>query len=315
MEKFVEANLALLSLERETEIAESEGFVTRSLENPKELEAKGVCLQRLYVSSQRVGLYGRQVVTFEPQGKAINRHFVANTIGPGDIVGVFVGGRSPTEKPLSGIVTRSTETSVSVAFDDLQEFVDISAHDGSLQVVKLANDVTYKRIKSQKRAVVFALGRPDVAIIHGPPGTGKTTTVVEFILQCVKRREKVLACAPSNIAVDNLVERLSAARAKVIRLGHPARLVESVQKFSLDALLSESDSTRIVEDVRKDLEKAMFNSSKAKSAGEKRKWRGEARGLRKELHEREEKATKELFSSADVVLATNTGASADGPLK
>lgn len=84
MEKFVEANLALLSLERETEIAESEGFVTRSLENPKELEAKGVCLQRLYVSSQRVGLYGRQVVTFEPQGKAINRHFVANTIGPGE---------------------------------------------------------------------------------------------------------------------------------------------------------------------------------------------------------------------------------------
>lgn len=71
------------------------------------------------------------------------------TLGPpaGDIVGVFVGGKSPTDRPLSGIVTRSTEASVSVAFDDLPELLDISAHDGSLQVVKLANDVTYKRIK------------------------------------------------------------------------------------------------------------------------------------------------------------------------
>lgn len=83
MEKFVEANLALLSLERETEIAESEGFVASRLDNPKELEARGLCLQRLHVSTQRIGLYGRQVVTFEPSGKATNRRFVANTIGPG----------------------------------------------------------------------------------------------------------------------------------------------------------------------------------------------------------------------------------------
>ena len=69
---------------------------------------------------------------------------------------------------------------------------------------------------SQRRAVLSALAQPEVAVIHGPPGTGKTTTVLEVILQAVRQGMKVLACAPSNIAVDNMAERLAKARAKVI---------------------------------------------------------------------------------------------------
>ena len=69
--------------------------------------------------------------------------------------------------------------------------------------------------ESQLEAVRFALASPDVALIHGPPGTGKTTAVVEFICQAVERREKVLACAPSNVAVDNMAEKQTAlAQAK-----------------------------------------------------------------------------------------------------
>ena len=75
---------------------------------------------------------------------------------------------------------------------------------------------------SQQAAVEFALSAQDVAIIHGPPGTGKTTTVVELIRQAVARGETVLACAPSNLAVDNLLERLLAAGEAAVRLGHPA---------------------------------------------------------------------------------------------
>ena len=75
----------------------------------------------------------------------------------------------------------------------------------------------------QQEAVAFALAAGDVAIIHGPPGTGKTTTVVELIRQAVARGEKVLACAASNMAVDNLLERLVAVGERAIRLGHPAR--------------------------------------------------------------------------------------------
>ena len=62
---------------------------------------------------------------------------------------------------------------------------------------------------SQREAIYRCLASTDVSMIHGPPGTGKTTTVVELILQSVKlQKTKVLACAPSNIAVDNIIERL-----------------------------------------------------------------------------------------------------------
>ena len=61
---------------------------------------------------------------------------------------------------------------------------------------------------SQREAVRFALAGRDLTILHGPPGTGKTTTVVELIRQAIRRGDKVLACAPSNLAVDNLLEHL-----------------------------------------------------------------------------------------------------------
>lgn len=63
----------------------------------------------------------------------------------------------------------------------------------------------------------------------------------------------MLVCAPSNIAVDNLVEKLSDSKIKMVRIGHPARLLPSIVKHSLDAIVSSSDGTRIVEDVRKDI--------------------------------------------------------------
>lgn len=68
---------------------------------------------------------------------------------------------------------------------------------------------------------------------------------------------QVLCCAPSNVAVDNLVERLVRSKVKVLRLGHPARLLESIQKHSLDAVLAHSDNTNIIADIRKDMDKAL----------------------------------------------------------
>ena len=72
----------------------------------------------------------------------------------------------------------------------------------------------------------------DIGMIHGPPGTGKTTTIVELMLQMVKiHKSKIMACAPSNIAVDNMIERLHIMNPKlnIVRIGHPARMTESVR--------------------------------------------------------------------------------------
>lgn len=77
-------------------------------------------------------------------------------------------------------------------------------------------------------------------LIHGPPGTGKTTTVCELIVQAVKKGERVLACAPSNIAVDNIVEGIS-HRVNCVRVGNPARIINNVIERCLDFLISRSE--------------------------------------------------------------------------
>ena len=104
---------------------------------------------------------------------------------------------------------------------------------------------------SQKEAVQHAMRCVDFALIHGPPGTGKTTTCVEIILQAVKCGQRVLVAAPSNVAVDNIVEKLSHSAVRMVRLGHPARLLPSVLDFCLDSLIAQSDGNKIVDDVRK----------------------------------------------------------------
>ncbi|GCB68123.1 hypothetical protein scyTo_0000824 [Scyliorhinus torazame] len=126
---------------------------------------------------------------------------------------------------------------------------------------------------------------------------------------------QVLCCAPSNIAVDNLVERLAQFKAQVLRLGHPARLLESIHRHSLDAVLAHSDNTQIVMDIRKDIDQAFGKLKKAHERGEKVHFRGEIKTLKKELRAREETAIVQILKKASVVLATNTGASNDGPLK
>jgi ATP-dependent RNA/DNA helicase IGHMBP2 len=183
--------------------------------------------------------------------------------------------------------------------------------------------------QSQLEAIDFAL-QPDlpVALIHGPPGSGKTSSVAELIRQAVYHHGmRVLVTAPSNVAVDNILERLvlpiedsqpignrsskKQQRLKTVRLGHPARIKASILTHSLEHLVQSSEGTEIVQNVRQELQSFLkiLKNPKARSQ-DKRAAYQQIKSLRKEVRVREEKVVQELLTSANVVLATTVGASA-----
>jgi hypothetical protein len=163
----------------------------------------------------------------------------------------------------------------------------------------------------QLRAVEFALSAKDVAVIHGPPGTGKTTTVVELIRRAVARGEKVLACAPSNAAVDNLLDKLLAAGEEPVRLGHPARVAPALRNQALDLLVQSHPDARRARKFAREA-RALFRKAdkwtKAKpQPGEKQALRAEGRDLLAEARKLEQLAVERVLDSAAVVCATLTG--------
>lgn len=169
---------------------------------------------------------------------------------------------------------------------------------------------------SQQAAVRFALASPDLALIHGPPGTGKTQTLIEVIQQFVRARGKrVLVCGPSNISVDNILLRLP-PDIPAVRVGHPARLLPGVVGRSLDVLVRTSEAAEIVQDVRRELDekmKRMAVTGRGRLRGTERKegWR-DIRALRAEYRHREEGAVRGLVARSKVVVATLHGASGGG---
>ncbi len=161
---------------------------------------------------------------------------------------------------------------------------------------------------SQQEAIRFAIASREVALIHGPPGTGKTHTLIELILQLLKQQLRLLVCGPSNISVDNIVERLASHKVPMVRLGHPARLLPSVLNHSLDVLTRTSEAAALVQDVRKEMDDKQSSIRKTRNAKERRQIYTELKELRQEYREREKGCVNNLVTGSKVVLATLHGA-------
>jgi superfamily I DNA and/or RNA helicase len=176
---------------------------------------------------------------------------------------------------------------------------------------EVASPATARLNPSQNAAIAFALSAADFAIIHGPPGTGKTTTVAELIRQAVARGDKVLACAPSNMGVDNLLERVLALGLNAVRLGHPARVLPQLREHTLDLLVENHPDLKVARKLVKEANQlrhqaARFTRAKP-AAGSKQALRAEAKQLEMDAERIERQAVAELIDKADVLCVTLTG--------
>jgi DNA polymerase alpha-associated DNA helicase A len=124
----------------------------------------------------------------------------------------------------------------------------------------------------------------------------------------LKRGLRILVCGPSNISVDNIVERLSPHKVPIVRIGHPARLLTSVLNHSLDVLTQTSEAGAIVKDVRAEMDAKQASIRKTRNGRERRAIYADLKDLRKEYRERERKCVSDLVGGSKVVLATLHGA-------
>uniref|UniRef100_A0A0V0IYI9 Putative DNA-binding protein SMUBP-2-like n=1 Tax=Solanum chacoense TaxID=4108 RepID=A0A0V0IYI9_SOLCH len=162
---------------------------------------------------------------------------------------------------------------------------------------------------SQRKAIALGLNknRP-IMIIQGPPGTGKTGLLKELISLAVKQGERVLVTAPTNAAVDNMVEKLSDIGINIVRVGNPARISPDVASKSLAEIVNNrlSDFRAEIErkksDLRRDLRYCLKDDSLAAGIRQLLKQLG------KSIKKKEKETVKEILSTAHVVLATNIGA-------
>lgn len=157
---------------------------------------------------------------------------------------------------------------------------------------------------SQETAVNLVLRAKDVAIVHGPPGTGKTTTLVEAIYETLHRESQVLVCAQSNMAVDWIAEKLVDRGVPVLRIGNPARVNDKMLSFTYERRFESHPSYPQLWAIRKAI-RDLYANRKSHASGDS--FHQKIARLRERATELEISINEALFNEARVVASTLTG--------
>ncbi len=367
----------LIEMEREEEMERHRSEIENM--SAEERQSEGRAVLGLKGKDEEKGLGGNHIVKFSKK-----EELPEHEISIGDLVMVSEGDPLGQDNP-TGTVVEKTRYSISVAFPGkppefvfgrdlrmdlyvnditfqrmlgaLDDFYAVTGGKRYLRAVLLgAREPRFKEVEefefkneylddSQKRAVKGSLEAEDMFLIHGPPGTGKTTALIETIEQHVERDQGVLATADSNVAVDNLVDFLNERGVYTVRVGHPARVTETLREHTLDFMVEKKEDYKEAqelwskaEELSEKQDEHLFPSSKwrrgmsnrkIKNLAEKeRSGRGVPPSKIKEMakwidlqeHKKrvikkakklEDKAVDDIMDNAEVICTTNSTAGSD----
>lgn len=202
------------------------------------------------------------------------------------------------------------------------EALFLKIHDSQLQNDTLqknsfdAAEISFVNSKlnvSQQQAVLELLNDNDFTILHGPPGTGKTTTLVEGIVQLTRKGGKILVAAPSNTAVDNIAKGLLSKKINFLRIGNSSKVDEAIFFNTPEGKLIENKQDKEIKKlrIRVDELRKMANQYRRNYGKDEREQRKlllkEVQAIRQEIKLIQQYNEEKLFDEAEVVLGTPIG--------